>query len=174
VRCPQCDSEYVDGIVDCAECGVPLVDAPRGPSFAEPVWEPVEVFSSGAADLIAIAKSILMDAGIEFIVKGEHVQDLFGYGRFPGTSNVIVGPVRIFVAPEAGDDARVLLAGLSAPGPVTDALAGRPDEESGEPAASFFWRNVRVAMKVTVWTLLGRSALGLVWGLLFNLIYRGM
>jgi len=174
VRCPRCDSEYVDGIVDCAGCGVPHVDATCGPSAAEPVWEPVEVFSGGAADLIVIAKSMLMDAGIEFIVKGEHVQDLFGYGRFPGTSNVIVGPVRIFVAPEEGEDARVLLAELSAPGPKSDALTGMSDDESGEPVASFFWRNVSVAMKVTVWALLGMSALGLVWGLLSNLIYRGM
>jgi len=46
-----------------------------GLSTAEPVWEPVEVFSAGHADLIAIAKSILMDAVNEFVVKGARRSD---------------------------------------------------------------------------------------------------
>jgi hypothetical protein len=103
------------------------------------------VFVSHSADLIAIAKSILMDAEIEFGVSGEHVQDFFGYGRFPVGVSVVAGPVTISVRAADAEDARVLLSKLgddSVPFPEDDG-AGATD--AGE--LSGFWRASRFAAR---------------------------
>ena len=36
--CPQCGSEYRPGFVECADCGVPLVDQPPEPKVVKPVF----------------------------------------------------------------------------------------------------------------------------------------
>ena len=63
--CPECRTEYVAGVVVCAECGVPLVArlamAPP-PEFVE--YE--EILSTRNPGEIAVIKSLLEDAGMEF------------------------------------------------------------------------------------------------------------
>ena len=49
---------------------------------------PRVVFETGRADLIAIAKSVLVSANVEYGTRGEGVQELFGWGRFPFGANV--------------------------------------------------------------------------------------
>ena len=72
----------------------------------------VTVFEAGDPALVALAKSVLESAGIEFAAKGEGVQDLFGFGRFPGGANLVTGPVAFQVSPEDADRAKSLLSEL--------------------------------------------------------------
>ena len=69
----------------------------------------VTIFETGDPSLVALAKSLLDSAGIEFAAKGDAIQDLFGLGRFPGGSNLVTGPVVFQVRPEDATEARSLL-----------------------------------------------------------------
>lgn len=82
----------------------------------DPNIELVSVFQSGDEGIIVLAKSLLEAEGIEFLVRGEGVQDLFGWGRLAiGFSNV-VGPAEFVVRKGDADRARDLLHDLSSPG----------------------------------------------------------
>ncbi len=74
--------------------------------------EIVTVFETGNAALIALAKSILDNAGIRYIVKGEQIQSLFGWGVLGTGFNIVVGPVQIQVSRTDRLTARDLLADL--------------------------------------------------------------
>jgi len=58
--------------------------------------------------LIAIAEGILEGANIEYLARGENIQDLFGLGRLVPV-NPISGPVVIQVAADNVAEARDLL-----------------------------------------------------------------
>lgn len=72
----------------------------------------VTVLATGNPALIALARSLLESAGIEFIVKGEGIQDLVGLGRVGSGFNVALGAVEIQVRAEDAADARAVLADL--------------------------------------------------------------
>ena len=72
----------------------------------------VTVFETGDPGLIALAKSLLDSAGIEFATKGDALQDVIGLGRFPGGSNLVAGPVVFQVGPDDAREARSLLRDL--------------------------------------------------------------
>ncbi len=57
----------------------------------------VTILRTGDPGLLSIAKSLLADAGIESLAKGEGVQYLFGLGRIGAGYNVITGPVELQV-----------------------------------------------------------------------------
>jgi len=165
--CPQCESEYVAGVQECAVCGVPLIDAPPAvapkreklserPCDVHLGPEPVVVFSTGKPDVIALAKSILMSANMEFGIRGEELQDLFGWGRFPAGSNVFMGPMDILVSAEDAADAKVLLADLDSPSP-TPAAYELAAESTGPATPSPLWRRAKYAGKIVVVFLLGWS-----------------
>jgi hypothetical protein len=80
--CPQCGGEYRPGFTDCADCGVPLVPQPpeSGTTPAEPDLDLVTIFESANPALIGVVRSILDSADIEFVTKGEALQDLFRMG----------------------------------------------------------------------------------------------
>ena len=67
--CPNCRTEYREGITVCADCGAALV--------AELPLKPVEmpelvtVFETRDISLLLLAKSMLDEAGIEYVAKGE-------------------------------------------------------------------------------------------------------
>jgi putative signal transducing protein len=109
--CPNCRSEYRDGFTHCADCFVDLV---AGPLSTEPVSdahevELVSVFETGNPSLVSVAKSLLDSAGIQFVTRGEALQDLFGLGRFPASMSVVAGPVVFQVARADAADAAALL-----------------------------------------------------------------
>jgi Putative prokaryotic signal transducing protein len=80
----------------------------------DPHIELVPVFRSGDQGRIVLAKSLLESEGIDYLVRGEGVQDLFGLGRLAiGFSNV-VGPAEFLVRKADHDRARELLRDLSA------------------------------------------------------------
>jgi Putative prokaryotic signal transducing protein len=79
----------------------------------DPNIELVPVFRSGDQGHIVVAKSLLESEGIDYLVRSEGLQDLFGWGRLAiGFSNV-VGPAEFLVRKEDGDRARELLRDLS-------------------------------------------------------------
>jgi hypothetical protein len=79
----------------------------------DPNIELVAVFRSGDQGQIVVAKSLLEAEGIEYLVRSEGLQDLFGWGRLAiGFSNV-VGPAEFLVRKEDGDRARELLRDLT-------------------------------------------------------------
>lgn len=73
----------------------------------------VTVLETSEPALLAVAKSILEDAGIEFAANGEGLQSLFGQGQI--AINAIVGPVRLQVAAEDAQEAMALLQELAEP-----------------------------------------------------------
>lgn len=73
----------------------------------------VTVFKTGHHGTIAVIKSILDEAGIEYSVKGEGIQDLIGAGIFGVGYNPITGPVEIQVLEDNVEYARELLKDVS-------------------------------------------------------------
>ncbi|MDD5543328.1 MAG: DUF2007 domain-containing protein [Acidobacteriia bacterium] len=109
--CPQCHDEYRDGFTECAECQVSLVERlpPDPPEPNHTSSELITVFTTGDAALLPFVESLLNGAGIQFFVKNEGAQDLFGMGRIGTSFNVVTGPVVIQVATEDAGGARELL-----------------------------------------------------------------
>ncbi len=70
------------------------------------------VLETNDLGLIALAEGILEGASIEYLARGEGIQDLFGLGRLVPV-NPISGVVAIQVAAENEEQARDLLADLA-------------------------------------------------------------
>jgi len=106
--CPNCRLEYEKGVTRCSDCDRDLVD--ELPGIEPPDYvEFVTVLRTGNPAHLAVAKSMLDDAGIEYFAKGEELQDLFGMGRFGTGFNVLTGPVELQVDAEKEAEARALL-----------------------------------------------------------------
>src|SRR6185369_1813606 len=119
--------EYQDDAVQCSDCEVILVSGPRSEPIKEvhPEIELERVHVAGDPATIPIIKSLLDDAEIEYLVKGEGVQDLFGWGRIGTGFNFVTGPVEFFVASANASTAREIL------GHLTDEV---PEEAPDEAA----------------------------------------
>ena len=74
--------------------------------------ELVTVLATGNQAIIAVAKSLLDNAGIEYFVKGEGLQNLFGLGTLGTGFNPIVGPIEVQVNEPDAAEARKVLAGI--------------------------------------------------------------
>lgn len=86
----------------------------------------VTVYKTGHHGTIAVIKSILDEAGIQFSVKGEGIQDLIGAGIFGVGYNPITGPVEFQVLEDNEEYARDLLKD------VDDSPAEEESEEEEE------------------------------------------
>lgn len=110
--CPECGDEFRPGFDRCPDCDVALVDRPReapDPRFAppgavrpEPTVTFVPVFQTGNAAAFALAKSLLLDAGIYFHDAGYGLLDAFA------------GPSVVEVPETEAERARELLRELDA------------------------------------------------------------
>jgi len=69
----------------------------------------VTVYETGNEAVVAVIKSVLDEAGIRYLAKGEGVQDLFGVGILGTGFNPITGPVQFRVMPEDQEYATELL-----------------------------------------------------------------
>lgn len=108
--CPKCECEYREGFDTCADCGVALVEDLPKTATDEADHEPPEVVLEEIDPAkLAVARSVLRGAGIEFAVEKEEAQDLLGAGRLGGVSP-LVGPSRILVKKPDAETARRLLA----------------------------------------------------------------
>jgi len=74
----------------------------------------VTVFKSGNEALIALAKSMLDEAEIKYLIKNEGVQDLLGLGVFGTGFNPLTGPIQIQVLPEDEVTAKEILKDVEA------------------------------------------------------------
>jgi hypothetical protein len=114
--CPQCQREFSWDVMVCPDCDVDTVDElPREGPEPTPDAELVRVFATGDTGLIAIARSLLEGEKIDFFVRGDGLQDLFGLGRTTGYS-FAMGPAEFWVRADDAENARALLQDLVAPG----------------------------------------------------------
>lgn len=74
--CPQCGAEYVDGILECADCGVPLTLEPVGSGEEDSGIEVelVEVVRVSTLMDRTLVESLLTEAGIEFVSGGGQLE----------------------------------------------------------------------------------------------------
>ena len=105
--CPECESEYREGFTHCNDCDVDLIEPVEG----EPDVELVKVWEGVNPAVLPLVESLLDEAEIGFMKRGESVQDLFAGGRLLGL-NPVVGPVEFWVRREHEAQARELLAGV--------------------------------------------------------------
>lgn len=111
--CPQCHEEFSWHVMVCPTCDVDTVDRLPGPE-PTPDVEFACVLSTGDAGLIAVARSLLEGEQIDYFVKGDGLQDLFGLGRISGGFSFAMGPAEFWVRQEDADRARELLGDLTA------------------------------------------------------------
>lgn len=81
--CPQCGTEYLEGVEKCADCGVELTHSPPQPKDLQENhdndWPPdidpedcevIPVLNNPA--LLGVLKSVLESEGIPYFLHGEH------------------------------------------------------------------------------------------------------
>lgn len=73
----------------------------------------VTIFTTGHEGVVVLVKSILDEAQIRYIAKGEGVQDLFGVGVIGTGFNIITGPIEFQVLEEDAEYAKELLKDVS-------------------------------------------------------------
>jgi len=126
--CPSCGSEYREGFSRCVDCEVDLVDSPP-PAEAHPDIGDVEtVFATGDPVALLAAKSLLEEAGIPYLSRGEGTQDLFGMGRLGTGFSIIAGPMELQVGARRAQEAADLLREAH----LEPQEAGGDDEPDGE------------------------------------------
>ena len=115
--CPKCENEFSWDVMVCPTCDVDTVDNLPRPPGPEPTpdVELVPVLATGDAGLIAIAKSLLEAEKIDYLLRGDGLQDLFGAGRLTGYS-FAMGPPNSWYGLRMPMRARAL---------------GRPDRRTG-------------------------------------------
>jgi hypothetical protein len=109
-------SEFNDSATICSDCQTPLVPGPA-PSPRElgdrpepdPDLELVPILVVKDEAKLILLESVLEEAEIPYLAKGEHIQDLFGFGRLVAV-NPITGPVVIYVTSDKAAQARKLVA----------------------------------------------------------------
>jgi hypothetical protein len=134
--CPNCGSEYVQGLIVYSECKVPLVNEPPGQTKPEFIRF-VTVYETGNPATIAFVKSIFQSEGIRYFCKGEVLQDFFAGGRLGTGFNPIIGSVQIQVDEKDVEKAKELLKQIEESDfelLESDAEHNRPETlESGPP-----------------------------------------
>jgi hypothetical protein len=109
--CPQCNAEYIDGILECADCQIPLTEGPGDKQGPKAEWEGgifrddleyVKIVSLVNLSDILVVKSIFDSEQIEYYIKGwnSYLHKIFGF------------EATIFVEVEHEQDARNLIQGL--------------------------------------------------------------
>jgi hypothetical protein len=106
--CPACGQNVSDSSFACPLCGVTL--APQVPaSPSDPEIELVAILRTGDPAELAVVKSVLESEEIDYLVRGDRTQDLFGAGRMGTGFNLVTGPAEIFVRAEDAARAQSLL-----------------------------------------------------------------
>jgi len=124
--CPSCGASVDSTEAVCPECGVAPAEARPGPA-PDPTIQLTSILSSGDPALIAVAQSLLEAEGIEYLIRSEGLQDLFGWGRVGAGFNLFAGPAEFVVRDEDAHRARELLADLLTPTDRNDAPPSEPD-----------------------------------------------
>jgi len=130
--CPECDAEYREGIYQCPDCEVSLVEA------TEPVEEDygpdiVAVFRSADQALLPVIKSVLEGSDIPYFIQGDEAVGLLPLGK-PGSGFFGDALRAIVLVPEdRAEEARALLTEQVPTTPdLPEELAGEPDNVDGD------------------------------------------
>lgn len=95
MRCPHCDADVQENRSTCPACGKPL-------ATDEAEWvDFVTIMTTRDHSELAVAKSVLEAAGIEFFARNEEVENL-----------IAAGPVELQVHPDDEEEATELLRDL--------------------------------------------------------------
>lgn len=124
--CPQCRAEYREGFTECSDCKAPLLHGtppPEAPSAFDPTMDSVQVLETHDAIQLAMAKGLLEDAGIPFVLLGKITTLVNDVDPF------VQKNVRILAPRDRETEARELLDVLLNPDP---ALAAAGDETPSE------------------------------------------
>ncbi len=105
--CPSCGA-YSEKNGDCTDCMVPML--PLQKSNAKPEYiKMVPIYKPTGFAQLAVAKSILEEAGIAYFVKNEASQNLFGVGLSGIGFNIAAGEMVIQVDEKRAEEALLLL-----------------------------------------------------------------
>jgi len=96
--CPECKREYDRAAGTCEKCNTKLMEKPADGGDDNELFT---AYATGNPALLGIAKSILDDAGIPYMAKGELLQNLFALGTYGSGFNPLSGPTELLV--RAGD-----------------------------------------------------------------------
>ena len=109
--CPECRAEYREGFTQCSDCQVPLVqDLPSEPE-PQPHMTLVTVLETVDRNLLIVAKSVLDDAEMDYVVEGGSITDPLGAATLYGRRR----PTRLQVAEKDEQASRGLLSSLLPP-----------------------------------------------------------
>lgn len=108
--CPKCRAEYTEGVTRCTDCEIPLV-AELAPEDEMDYVELVTVGTFTSAPELAVAKSLLEDADIQYFAKNEGVVGLFSMGQVG--YNPMIGAIEIQVHPEDVEATSEILAQMA-------------------------------------------------------------
>ena len=111
--CPECRCDYLEGVTVCADCGCAL-ETGELPAPDEIDDSLVTVFEAEGEVELMTARSLLDEAGIEWVNTSASLQGLFGVGP-TGCDNSLIGPRAIQVLERDADAAREILKALSLP-----------------------------------------------------------
>jgi hypothetical protein len=90
VICPNCRSEYVEGITHCAECDLDLVESlpVEEPEPFEPA-EWVEIYRAAGRINAALIKSLLESSGIPAVLGANALPSVYGFTVGPASEILI-------------------------------------------------------------------------------------
>ncbi len=117
--CPQCGAEYREGITECADCEVALVEPSAVEAESHPEPDLVEVMETSDPAVLPIVASLLEAAGIDAVVEGEGVMGVLPVGQFGAGAWSSEGrglSVVVRVPRAQADEARQLLADVDESG----------------------------------------------------------
>jgi RNA polymerase subunit RPABC4/transcription elongation factor Spt4 len=98
MQCPHCGAEVGEDRATCPACAKPIAEADEWVDF-------VTVMTTRDHSELAVAKSLLEGAGIEYFARNEEVESL-----------IAAGPVELQVHPDDEEEARELLRELEGEG----------------------------------------------------------
>ena len=81
--CPQCSNWYPEDARMCPDCQVDLTTGPADEP-PHPNGPLVQVYRTADSSLLPVIESVLMGAGIDFLVQGEEGHGLFPLGAIGG------------------------------------------------------------------------------------------
>ena len=105
--CPNCRSEFREGIERCPDCDVPLVKSLAEESHDQAPW--VEVMETADPSLIPVLRSVLEGAGIPCAIEGEEAVGIFPVGM--GDTHFAQSGIgaQVMVPADRADEALALL-----------------------------------------------------------------
>ena len=121
--CPNCRSEYKEGIVRCVDCGAALVPGSPPLEEAKPSYEElVLIYDSSNAVEVDVMRAALEVAGIPVWETGDMAKSVYMFSAGP------LGGGRLFVPASRVEDAKYAIATALGRGDSTEPA---PGSESG-------------------------------------------